>query len=262
MSDVIDNHPAAETARRSPLPPDWAACFPAFARAPEPEVRRMLDGAARVELPENTWVFRAGTNCAHYLLATAGRIRVQLTGINGREVALYRVEGGHSCILTTACMLSGERYPAEAWTETPVRALAIERGAFQSALDSSAEFRRFVFTNFSARLADVLRRMDDLLFAPIDGRLADCILDAERRDALTSITHQDIAVELGTAREVVSRHLKRFEARGWIRLGRGAIEILDTAALAREVRCDEVTDAGRAGGDDASNGRTEEESKP
>lgn len=228
---------------------DLSRCFPELAKTPDPAVRRMLDGAARLTLPAGAWAFRAGSSCDHYLLALSGCIRVQLTGATGREVALYRVESGHSCILTTACLLSREHYPAEGWTETAVSALAVDRGAFEAAVGSSAEFRRFVFANFSARLADVIRRMDELLFMPIDSRLAECLLSAAQRGVLRSITHQDIAVELGTAREVVSRHLKRFESRGWIHLGRGALEILDAAALAREAAGDSVTDGAGGSGD-------------
>lgn len=217
---------------------DWMPTFPALARSADNTVHRLLAGAHRVTLPADSWVFRAGAPCTSYLLATTGSIRVQLTGSTGREVTLYRVNGGHSCILTTACLLGGEDYPAEALTESTVTALSIDRAAFHSALEHSPDFCRFVFQSFSQRLADVIRRMDEVLFASIDARLAGCVIAAHRRGALGSMTHQDLAVELGTAREVVSRHLKRFEARGWLHLGRGQIvvtapEELDRAAGAR-----------------------------
>lgn len=212
---------------------DWMQSFPALARCGDDTVQRMLAGAQRITLPVDSWVFRAGAPCSRYLLATSGSIRVQLTGSTGREVTLYRVISGNSCILTTACLLSGEDYPAEARTESAVMALAIDRGAFQSAVERSPDFCRFVFQSFSQRLADVIRRMDEVMFAPIDARLAGCVLAAQRRGALASTTHQDLAVELGTAREVVSRHLKRFEAQGWLHLGRGHIEVLAPGELER-----------------------------
>ncbi len=212
---------------------DWRQSFPALAHSSDDSVRQMLASAQRITLPVDSWVFRAGAPCGRYLLATAGSIRVQLTGATGREVTLYRVISGNSCILTTACLLSGEDYPAEAWTETPVTALAIDRGAFQAAVERSPDFCRFVFQSFSQRLADVIRRMDEVMFAPVDARLAACLLAALRRGALASMTHQDLAVELGTAREVVSRHLKRFEAQGWLHLGRGQIEVLAPVELER-----------------------------
>jgi CRP/FNR family transcriptional regulator, anaerobic regulatory protein len=212
---------------------DWMQSFPTLARCGDDTVQRMLAGAQRITLPADSWVFRAGAPCSRYLLATAGSIRVQLTGATGREVTLYRVISGHSCILTTACLLSSEDYPAEARTESAVMALAIDKGAFQSAVERSPDFCRFVFQSFSQRLADVIRRMEEVMFAPIDARLAGCVLAALRRGALASTTHQDLAVELGTAREVVSRHLKRFEAQGLLHLGRGHIEVLVPEELER-----------------------------
>lgn len=197
------------------------------------DIRQMLDAAPRVKLAPGDFAFHAGASCDHYLLAIAGTLRVQLAAASGREVTLYRVTAGDSCILTTSCLISGEHYPAEAIAETEVTALAIERRRFQQLLDSSTDFRQLVFGNFSSRLADVIRRLEAVVFVPIDPRLAALLLEAGRGGSLQSITHQSIAVELGTAREVASRHLKRFEQQGLIRLGRGHIEIADVAGLQR-----------------------------
>jgi CRP/FNR family transcriptional regulator len=146
---------------------------------------------------------------------------------------LYRVRAGDSCVLTTSCLLAHEPYPATAVTETEVTALTLNERAFQQALDASAQFRRFVFTNLSSRLAEVIRRMEEVAFGDIDQRLAAALLTRQAAGTLGNTTHQALATELGTAREVVSRHLKRFEERRWVRLNRGAIELIDTAALAQ-----------------------------
>ena len=213
--------------------PEWLKCLP--------EVRAALDAAPRVTLSAGDFAFHAGAGCSHYLLAITGTLRVQLAAASGREVTLYRVNAGDSCILTTSCLISGEHYPAEAIAETAVTALAIEQHVFQQLLESSPGFRQFVFGNFSSRLADVIRRLETVMFTPIDQRLASLLLAAEQSGSLQAITHQVIAVELGTAREVVSRHLKRFEQQGLIQLGRGHIAIADAAGLAR-LR-DSVTDS-------------------
>jgi CRP/FNR family transcriptional regulator, anaerobic regulatory protein len=212
---------------------DWTRSFPTLARSGDERVHRLLAGAQRVSLPAGSWGFRAGAPCGCYLLATAGSIRVQLNGSTGREVTLYRVDSGSSCILTTACLLSEENYPAEALAESPVSALVIDRGAFQVAVEKSPDFCRFVFTNFSQRLAEVIRRMDEVMFTSIDSRMAACLLSAHRRGVLGSMTHQDLAIEMGTAREVVSRHLKRFEIQGWVHLGRGQIDLAAPDELTR-----------------------------
>ncbi len=203
----------------------WTTCFPALVQDEHPRVRQMLDTARHIALDADSMVFRAGDACSHYLLATSGSIRVQLTAANGREVTLYRVQTGHSCILTTSCLLSGEHYPAAGIAESAVTALAIDRLHFQSAIEQSPAFCRFVFTSFAQRLSDVIRRMEEVMFAPIDTRLAELLLEAQSRGSLEAITHHALAVELGSAREVVSRHLKRFETQGWLHLGRGQIEI-------------------------------------
>ena len=196
---------------------------------------QLLDEARVVKLRQDRFVFHAGDLCQAFLIVLDGDVRVQLTSASGREVTLYRIGPGGSCILTTSCLLSSEHYPAEAIAESDVEALAIPVASFQSALESSRWFRRFVFDGFSSRLASVIRKIEQIAFTGIDVRLAGVLLELDRK-GVERITHHDIAVELGTAREVVSRHLKRFESEGWVRLGRGRVSIVDRPrieALAR-----------------------------
>lgn len=191
---------------------------------------RLLDVSRIVELAPDRYVFHLGDACEAFLILLDGSVRVQLTSAGGREVTLYRVGRGGSCLLTTSCLFSRDQYPAEALTESRVRALAVPRKHFAALLEESAGFREYVFDGFAGRLVEVISRIEAVALTPIDGRLASLLLDMhERREA--SVTHQALAVELGTAREVVSRHLKRMESRGWLELGRGQITVLDPAAL-------------------------------
>jgi CRP/FNR family transcriptional regulator len=210
----------------------WQSCFPELAKSNDPAIKNLMDSARIVTVPAQEYVCHMGATSENYLLALEGTVRVQLTAPSGREVTLYRVQPGGSCILTTSCLLSGEHFPAEAIAETNVTALTIDKQRFQQALDESAEFRRFVFANISKRLADIIRRMEAVTFTAIDKRLAGALIDSLASGRVSSITHQALAVELGTAREVISRHLKRFEADGLISLGRGRIEITDPEKLA------------------------------
>ena len=187
---------------------------------------RLLENAQVVKLDHDRFVFHAGDLCQAFLILLDGEVRVQLTAENGREVTLYRIGPGGSCILTTSCLLSNEHYPAEAVAESDIEALAIPVSSFQSALESSQWFRRFVFDGFSSRLTSVIQKIEQIAFTAIDVRLAGVLLELDRK-GIEKITHQDIAVELGTAREVVSRHLKRFESEGWVRLGRGQVSLID-----------------------------------
>jgi CRP/FNR family transcriptional regulator len=200
--------------------------IPEYSLADEATLDQLLAESQVVNLEQDQFVFNAGDLCNAFLILLDGSVRVQLISPNGREITLYRLGPGGSCILTTSCLLSQEHYPAEAIAESDVRALAISTNAFQSALDSSTWFRKFVFDGFSTRLTNVIQKIEDIAFTSIDVRLATILLALDDSDRLDA-THQAIAIELGTAREVVSRHLKRFEAEGWLKLGRGTIEILD-----------------------------------
>jgi CRP/FNR family transcriptional regulator len=158
-----------------------------------------------------------------------GLIRVQQVAANGREIVLYRVAAGETCALTTACLLGYEEYLAEAIAETDIRAAVIRRGLFDELIAGSSEFRRFVFTTFSLRVTSVFRLIEEVVFSRVDVRLAQLL--AKSGSANIRATHQSLANELGSAREVISRLLNGFQRRNWVRLSRGSIEITDLSAL-------------------------------
>ena len=225
----------ARGADKSNLKSRLVTAVPGLADADDALLEQLLESAQVVKLDRDRFVFHAGDLCQAFLILLDGEVRVQLTSASGREVTLYRIGPGGSCILTTSCLLSNEHYPAEAIAESDVEALAIPVSSFQSALESSQWFRRFVFDGFSSRLTSVIQKIEQIAFTAIDVRLAAVLLDLDRK-GVEKITHQDIAVELGTAREVVSRHLKRFESEGWVQLGRGQVSLTNRAqieALAR-----------------------------
>lgn len=209
----------------------WDRYFPSLAATDDAGMRTLRSQARLLTLEPGQPVFHAGDACSNYLLVLEGQVRVQMTGEGGREMILYRVGSGQSCVLTTSCLIANDRYPAEAFADTPVRAFALSRADFETALDASAVFRRFVFANLGNRLAEVIARMDAVAFQPIERRLATLLLSRASAGPMLQATHQDLAVELGTAREVVSRNLKRLESRGLVRLGRSSVEIVDADRL-------------------------------
>ena len=174
--------------------------------------------------------FRKGDACKNFILVLAGCVRVQLSSEGGREVTLYRVKPGDTCALTTSCLVGKEDYPAEAIVEEDVTALMIPDSEFRQALLDSEVFRLFVFRGFSGRLCAIVSRMEAVTLKTIDQRLVEQLLKGDG-DELSNITHQVLASEIGTAREVVSRKLRRFETDGLIRSSRGRIEILDREKL-------------------------------
>lgn len=184
-----------------------------------------------VSLPAGYRVFESGRPCESYVLVQSGQLRVHRLDADGREVVLYRLGAGETCILNAAALLGDQPYAAYAVTESPVEALTITSAEFDRLVDGSAPFRAFVFRAHAERIADLMRVIRDVAFVRIDVRLARRLLELVGGTSELSTTHADLAVELGTAREVVSRQLKSFETHGWLRLRRGAISILRPEAL-------------------------------
>ncbi|MCA1906920.1 MAG: Crp/Fnr family transcriptional regulator [Magnetospirillum sp.] len=210
---------------------EFTKTFPQFARF-DPESAHVLEGAARVvSLPAGTAVFHDGSACANYVLVMEGSVRVQKVAENGREIVLYRVESGQSCVLTTNCLITHGDYTAEGIAETPVKALVVPAAAFRTLLGRSEAFRDFVFSAYATRISDLLMLIEEVAFGRVDVRLAAWLGGHAGADDTIKATHQDIATELGTAREVVSRQLKEFERRGWVGLHRGRVEIRNRAGL-------------------------------
>jgi len=208
---------------------NWTQAFPGLA-ALDAGCRTQLESAARAKLPANARIFGPGDPCRNYIFVLAGRVRVQMLAESGREIVLFRISGGETCILTTAGLLAGEAYAAEAIAETDVDAVLLPHPVFRELLARSAAFRNFVFNAFGTRLGEILLLVQEIAFQRIDVRLARHLLD--RADgSVVAATHQALAVDLGTAREVVSRQLKEFERRGFVALERGMVRIVSPAAL-------------------------------
>lgn len=212
--------------------PAWLDRFPNLQAMQGRTWERLLQASQELSLPAGATVFRPGDPCRSFLLVLAGSIRVQKISETGREIVLYRLEPGESCVLTTTCLLAGDTYPAEAVAETAVRAVAFPGGLFQEALGASPAFRGFVFSSYAKRVTDLILLVEEITFRRMDTRLARRLLEIRPPGGPLNVTHQELAAQLGTAREVVSRLLKEFERRGWVRLHRGRIEIRDRAALA------------------------------
>jgi CRP/FNR family transcriptional regulator len=209
----------------------WQQAFPQLHNTGDAVVQQLLDRAALIDLPAGATAFRQGDACHHYLLVVEGSVKVLTRAENGREIVLYRLGSGDSCVLTTSCLFGNVNYPAEGISETGVKALAIPAGEFERALQQSSTFRNFVFGSFSAHVASLITLVEEVAFGRMDIRLARHLLKRAGRVQQLQTTHQQLATELGSAREVISRQLKEFEMQGWVRLHRGSIEIIDRAAL-------------------------------
>ncbi|MCV6596630.1 MAG: Crp/Fnr family transcriptional regulator [Mangrovicoccus sp.] len=209
----------------------WVSSFVALAGLDTAARKLLEERAPSMHVPAGAVVFGPGKVPEQMLLLIDGVVRVQQTSETGREIVLYRVQAGESCILTTACLLAGDAYAAEGIAETDLRAVAIPRAVFDGLLARSSAFRNFVFDAYGQRIADLILTIEDIAFRRLDLRLAETLCRlAGTADSLHA-THQDLAKELGSAREVVSRQLAEFQRRGWTEQGRGVIRLLDRPAL-------------------------------
>ncbi len=187
--------------------------------------------AVRVVFPPGKIVFRPGDACLQFLLVASGLIKVRRVTECGREIVLYRVAPNETCILTTASLLSAESYTAEAVTETQVEAFVLKAAAFNNLIGRSASFRNLVFEGYSRRIAALMTKIEELICTRIDARLAERLLELMDGNARAAATQYALAADLGTAREVIGRVLNAFERSGWVRLSRGAVDIVDAKAL-------------------------------
>ena len=183
-----------------------------------------------LHIPAGAVLFDLDSPCSLFLLLAAGTVRVVKPALSGREIMLYRLEPGDSCILTVSCLLGESSYPARGVAETDVAGYILTRPFFHSLLAESEPFRAFVFRYFAARISDLMQLVEEVTFGALDQRLASLLVT---QGPVLDLTHQQIADELGTVREVVSRRLKALELQGLVRLKRGQVEVLDLKRLSR-----------------------------
>jgi len=209
----------------------WIESFPGLGGLSADIQNELCAHSQIIELGVGDCVFAAGMAPENFILLISGTVRVQQVSEGGREIVLYRVSAGESCALTTACLMGYEDYLAEAIVEEKAKAVAIPRQVFDDLLTRSNEFRQFVFTAFSQRVANLFRIIDEVAFSRIDIRLAHKLVELAKDNPKLERTHQQLASELGSAREVISRQMKEFQRRGWISTTRGSITLLDHDAL-------------------------------
>ena len=210
---------------------DWTERFLGTKSLPRAVRDRLLKVAQVRSHKKGHSVFGPNSIPDSLLFLYDGTIRVSQSSENGRDIVLYRVDAGESCVLTTACMLAEEAYNAEGVAETDITVVTLPKLAFDSLVTDEPAFREFVFAAYSRRLIDLLRVVDDVAFGRIDVRLAERLLNLVGGNKEIAATHQQIASELGTAREVISRVLNDFQKRGLIAQSRGRIAVLDKPAL-------------------------------
>ncbi len=207
----------------------FLARYPVFQALPKARLQALLRPEAIMQLPAGTQLFAEQQPCQGFPLLLDGSIKVVKQASSGRELLLYRVSPGGSCIISSSCLLGHSNYNARGIAETPLILLALPTSEFTRLLVELPAFRDFVFHLFAERIAELMQLVEEVAFARLDQRLAKLLLT--RRDDNLNITHQQLADELGSVREIVSRLLKGFAAQGMVSLGREQVQIIDRPGL-------------------------------
>ena len=205
---------------------DFLKAFPAFRSAPRVLVESLIAAGRSQAIPGRSRIYSEGDTCQGIAFVLSGEIRVYKIGETGREITLYEIGPGETCILNASCILSGSTYPANAVAATEVNVLLVPSADFRRMVTTHDEMRIFVFSLLSQRLATVMELVEEVAFGRMDQRLMDYLVEKSGNNVLET-THQRIASDIGTSREVVSRLLKDFERKGRVRLSRNSIEIVD-----------------------------------
>lgn len=210
-----------------PLPEVWTR-HPALAQLDAAERDAVLATLAQpLAVPAGTLLFEEGGRCAGFPLLLRGEIRVARGSPQGRTLELYRVLPGELCVVSTTCLQSGAPLFAHAVSTQPCELLLLQRAGLERWL-AHAGFRTQLIGSLAGRLADLMQLVEAVAFQRLDQRLAGALLG---RGPALALTHQALADEIGTVREIVSRLLRRFEQQGWVALARGHIRVLDAPAL-------------------------------
>jgi len=194
----------------------------------DPEyVDELLSQATAVNVPADTVLLKPDTVCGGFILLLDGTVRVYQNATDGREITLYRTEPGGVCIMSLNSLLNGKSFNAVARAETPIRAISLSRKQFMNLMAADEAFATRVLGSITEHFSKTLVLMEELVFSRLESRLA-CLLgrmfEASGGTAIKA-THQELANELGSTREVVSRILKNLEQQGCIVLARGKISL-------------------------------------
>jgi len=213
--------------RSEDLAAELRELYPALASLSESTLAAALAKAEVVSLAAGTPLFGEGSVCRQFPLVLAGSIRVAKVG-EGRELHLYRVTPGESCVLTSSCLVGRRDYPATGVVESDVRLVVLPKTVFDELVASHPPFLQYVFGLFAERLTDLMALVEAVAFHKLDRRVAATLLGHGR---VVEMTHQQLADSVGSVREIVTRVLRSFVDQGLVKLGRGSIEVLDAAGL-------------------------------
>lgn len=192
---------------------------------------RLLAALTPVRLGPRQLHLSEGQPCQAVVLLQTGALRVFKLSAGGRQLTLFRVRPGECCLFSLSAALTDAPYPAHVEASEPAAGQALPAAVLRALHATEPAVQRLVTATTHGLLTDLMALVSEVAFHRVDARLARLLLDEARGRGALETTHERLAAHLGTAREVVSRLLENFSDDGWVRVSRGAVELVDRAAL-------------------------------
>jgi len=196
---------------------------PLFINELKSEDRKLFDISTKFD--QDHIILNENESCSHVLFLMSGEIEVYKISENGKVFRLYTIKEGESCVLNLSCVLSDKTYLAYAKTLTDVECILLPSPVFMSLFEKEESLRKYVFNLISTRLIEITAKVEGIVLESLETRLRNFLLDLNTENVY--MTHEEIANQLGSAREVISRQLKKWEISNKIKLYRGKIRIID-----------------------------------
>jgi len=210
---------------------NWPSQFDEFSALTNQLKIRIATNSNIVSYKKNQLIFNLAESPQKMLFILNGTVRVQHVSENGREIVLYRIQSGQVCVLTTSSLETLDHFSAQGLAENDVMIAHISKGIFDQLVMTSTPFRDLVFATYTKSFSNLFLLIDEIAFQRVDVRLAKKLISMSKTCNIVNITHQGLATELGTAREVISRELKEFQMRGWITQSRAKITVVEADKL-------------------------------
>ena len=198
--------------------------FPFLQKSPTAVVNEFFNSGYKQHFEKGTQLYWEGDACRGIAFLVSGDVRVYKISETGREITLYEIGPGETCILNASCILSNNKYPANAVTTSSGEMYMLPAKDLKRMISGHEAVREYIFSIFSYRLTSVMTLLEEVVFSKMDERLKDYLVE-KSEDNILHTTHMEIANDLGTAREVISRLLKDFERKGHVKLGRNTITL-------------------------------------
>ncbi len=199
-----------------------------------PLQQKTLSAASTLRaFPRGAHVHNGSSDCIGVLFVVRGTLRASMLAENGREISLFHIEEGESCVLSASCILPLITFDIFIDAKTDAELLVVNPTSFSSLMHASAPVDAYAYRQTAERFSDVMWVFHQILFVSFDKRLAAYLLEEADLSSPRTLerTHENIAKDLGSAREVVSRMLKYFQQEGLVALSRGSIALLDDTRL-------------------------------